>query len=205
MEHRLPSDSEIHAAALWRLAEFPQDVIEDGTDSLAQLLEQGIPFDSSAPEVADLLAALKRPGDRRNPWTALMALAVMLADVRGDACLFYRTGAEIVTAWRNSTARTEGTPSRTELSDMMAEFQENMPHATAYECFDRWRKIAETQSHPVLVEYDSERDALAYEDRGEIRTVTRESFARQFRRVQLRMKKIFTESRTPALVVQRAA
>lgn len=104
--HRIVSDSDIHEAALWRLAEFPSEVIEASTARVAQLIKSGVPLESDQPEVAAAMETLRHPNDRRNTWTALMAVVTLYADSQGYARLFLLAGFEVITASRNARART---------------------------------------------------------------------------------------------------
>lgn len=103
-------DEDIHEAALWRLAGFPAEVIEASTARVAQFVKSGVPLESGQPEVVAAMAALKRPGDRRGEWTALMAVAALYADSQGYTRLFLVAGFEVVASWRNAKARTNCKP-----------------------------------------------------------------------------------------------
>lgn len=203
-DRRLLDDGEIHAAAHWRLAGWSAEEIAAGSARLARLLTRGIPLDSRRSEVAQVLAAIARRRARRESWSALMALAVLYADARGDQGLFLRAGFEVVTAWRNAKARARtGAAAHNALTALMREFQAMQPDATAADCFDRWSALA--GCHPVFVDYDPERDVLTYDSHGRVRDVTRASFARQFRRVRATTENFFFRTRTQGVVVRAVA
>ena len=206
----LIADADIHDAALWRLAKLPHEVIEAATARVAHLIELGTPMESTHPEIVQVLAMLDHPADRREPWTALMAVVALYADSRGDDRLFLLAGFEIVTAWRNSRAKAGGTP-RNALTQMMAQYQANQPAAGADTYFELLAGLVGMD--PLIADYDSELDVISYDDRGRLRDLSRASFARQFRRVAAKAKstlpteqKIFSASSwTQRDVVRNAA
>ena len=205
----LIADADIHDAALWRLNSIPHETIEAATARVAHLIELSTPIDSTHPEIVKVLAALNRPGDRRDP---LMAVVALYADSRGDERLFLQAGFEIVAAWRNSRGRS-GSTSRNALTAMMTQYQANQPAAGADTYFDLLAGLAGMD--PLIADYDPGLDVLTYDDHGRLRDLSRSSFARQFRRVRdsaksestpLTEQKIFSaSSRTQRVVVRRAA
>jgi hypothetical protein len=195
-ERRLIGDAEILAAARWRLAACTQAEIEAGRARLAQVIERGTELDGAA--VEDLLCCLHRRGDRRDPWTALCAMAVLHANAHGIARLFLRAGFEVVSAWRNSKARKPGM-ARSPLTLMMIEYQANQPDATAADYFDLLASLAGMD--PVITDYDSAADLLTYMDGDRLIDIKRDSFARQFRRA----KKFADHERTQGVGVRMAA
>lgn len=208
----LIADADIHDAALWRLAKLSHEVIEAATARVAHLIESGISLESAHPEIVQVLAALDHTGDRREPWTALMAVVALYADSRGDERLFLLAGFEIVSAWRNSQAKAGSTP-RNALTAMMIQFQANQPAAVADTYFDLLAGLAGMD--PLIADYDPGLDVLTYDDHGRLRDLSRSSFVRQFRRVRdlakteralLTEQKIFSaSSRTQRDVVRNAA
>ncbi len=182
---RTIADEDIHEAALWRLAEFPAEVIEASTARVAQLIKAGVPLESSQPELTAAMAELKRPGDRRREWTALMAVAALYADSQGFTRLFLVAGFEVVTAWRNAKARAVNPQNNSGINAMeaiMTQYHASQPSANADGLFNLLAKLPR-QYHAVK-DYDPDSDALIYADRGREREITRESFARQFRKVR---------------------
>lgn len=178
-------DEDIHEAALWRLAGFPAEVIDASTARVAQLIKSGVPLESAQPEVAAAMAALKRPGDRRGEWTALMAVVALYADSQGFTRLFLIAGFEVVTAWRNAKARAANQPKDSGINAIeviMIQYHASQPSADADGLFDMLAKLPR-QYHAVK-DYDPDSDVLTYADRGREREITRESFARQFRKVR---------------------
>ncbi len=208
----LIADADIHDAALWRLNSIPHETIEVVTARAAHLIELGTPMESTDPEIVQVLTMLNRPGDRRDPWTALMAVVALYADSLGNDRLFLLAGFEIVAAWRNSQAKA-GSTSRNALAEMMVRYQENQPAAGADTYFDLLAGLAGMD--PLIADYDPKLDVLTYDDHGRLRDLSRASFARQFRRLRdsaksestpLTEQKIFSaSSRTQRVVVRRAA
>ena len=88
--HRIVSDHDIFEACLWRLAGCQAEVIEASTARVAKFIKSGVPLESDQPEVAAAMAALKRPGDRRSGWSALMAVTALYADSQGYTCMNWK-------------------------------------------------------------------------------------------------------------------
>ena len=182
---RVISDSDINEACLWRLAEFSADSVESSTMRVAQLVEADVILTSDQPEVAAAMATLKRPGDRRGEWTALMAVIALYADSQGYARLFLVAGFEVVTAWKNARARAASIPKgigTNALETIMIQSQASKPTADANSLFDTLTKLP--RQHPAIRDYDPDSDTLTYDDRGCEREITRTSFERQFRKVR---------------------
>ena len=136
------------------------------------------------------MAELKRPGDRRGEWTALMAVVALYADSQGFARLFLISGFEVVTAWRNAKARAASTPKDSginALQAIMIQYHASQPAANADGLFDMLTELP--RQYPAVKDYDQDADSLTYADRGREREITRASFERQFRKAQ----KIFTD------------
>lgn len=190
-QHHTTSDEEIHEAALWRLAGYPAEVTDASTARVAQFVEAGVPLVSDQSDVAAAMAALKRPGDRRGEWTALMAVISLYADSQGYARLLLVAGFEVVTAWRNAKARAAGTPKDSGinvLEEIMIRIHASQPAADADSLFDMLAKLP--RQHPAIKDYDPGSDTLTYDDRGREREITRDSFERRYRKVR-NVKKYF--------------
>lgn len=182
-QHHTISDEEIYEAALWRLTGYPAEVTDASTAMVAQFVEAGVPLVSDQSDVAAAMAALKRPGDRRGEWTALMAVISLYADSQGYARLFLVAGFEVVAAWRNAKARAAGTPNDSGinvLEEIMIRIHASQPAADADSLFDMLAKLP--RLYPAIKDYDPDSDILTYDDRGREREITRASFERQFRK-----------------------
>lgn len=198
----LLDEASILAAARWRLADWTPEEVQQGLAVAARLHRLGVALSDGTPDVRQAQAILARRGDRRDAWSALMALLTLHADAAGDVRMFLLAGFEVVTAWRNSRAGSSN-GALSELSEMIRAYQANRPAATAEELFDFWCSIA--GAHPVLEDYDQERDVLIYLRNGRPVEVKRESFGRQFRRIQHGYKKNEGGSRAQPVGVRRAA
>lgn len=100
MPRRILTADDIIAAAAWRLAGWPQEWIEAGRATVADLLAHGTTFDEGEPEVARALALIADDG--RDPWSALCALTALQADQAGDVALLYSAGLEVLEARRQA-------------------------------------------------------------------------------------------------------
>lgn len=187
--HRVVSDADIHEACLWRLAEFPPDVRDASTARVAQLVQSGIPLASDQPEIAAAMSGLKRPGDRRNEWTALMAIAALYADSQGHARLFLLAGFEVLKS-RGQARRGSHTNRRRHVADALdaaiSEYLADLPAATGAEIFDSFADIA-WSSHPVIVEHDHDKGELVCQldpNDEKLTNVGRDEFSKRVRKLQ---------------------
>lgn len=150
----LLTQSDIEAAVDWRLAGISATEI----DAIARALDPfAADFREDRPEVAAVLADLRRPGDRRDPWS--LACAVLAADamLRGDAEIFFSAGFEVVGALRQSRRGQHhnrvGRPLDA-LDTLIA--AESMPAARM---FAEFASLAEPD-HDVLYGFDEDDSAL---------------------------------------------
>lgn len=180
-------DEDIHEAALWRLAEFPAELIEASTARVAQLVDADVPLESNHLEVAAAMAELKRPGDRRSGWSALMAVTALYADSQGYARLFLVAGFEVVKAsqqGKRGSHHNRRMCARDSMDDHIKEFLAGDPAASTSEIFQHFADIA-CSSDPVFVEYDQGKDELVCQldpDDEKLTNVSREEFAGRVRR-----------------------
>lgn len=192
-QHRLIEDGEIHDAALWRLAAWTPEQIEAGSARLVRALEQGQPLDSEATDVAEMLASFTRPGDRREPWTALCALAVLHADACADARLFLLAGFEVLTAYRQAM-RGHQLREADDLDNLLAQYMARHPEATAAQIFKHCAGLAELR----LVIEDADSETLTYrprQDSNKVRTIRFHAF--EVRVSRLRHRAIADQAPTP--------
>lgn len=150
----LLTQGDIEAAVDWRLAGISATEI----DAIARALDQfAADFREDRPEVAAALADLRRPGDRRDPWS--LACAVLAADamLRSDAEIFFAAGFEVVGALRQSRRgqhhNRAGRPLDA-LDTLIA--AESMPSACM---FAEFASLAEPD-HDVLYGFDEDDSAL---------------------------------------------
>lgn len=185
--HRVVSDADIHEACLWRLADFPSDVLDASTLLVGQMIEGGIPLESERPEVAAAMVALKRPRDRRDAWTALMAISALYADSQGNARLFLLAGFEVLKSSAQAK-RGSHTNRKKRVSDALdtaiAEYLADLPAATDSEIFDSFADIA-CSFHQVIVEYDQDKGELVCQldpNDEKLTNVGRDEFSRRVRK-----------------------
>ena len=185
--HRIVSDNDIFEACLWRLAGCQAEVIEASTARVAKFIKSGVPLESDQPEVAAAMAALKRPGDRRSGWSALMAVTALYADSQGYARLFLVAGFEAVKASQQGKRGSHNNRrmcARDSMDDHIKEFLASDPAASTSEIFQHFADIA-CSSDPVFIEYDHGKDELVCQldpDDEKLTNVSREEFARRVRR-----------------------
>lgn len=168
----MPRAGEVIDAAVDRLAAWTEERVAAGIAGVVGLLAQGVPVDGAHPLVAALLERLQDPGDRRDPWGALMALLVLVADARSDAGLFWRAGAELLRCAAQAL-RARQPRSRDPLDELLIEFLTRHPAADTAAIWEHCAALARTG---VVVE-DADADSLTFWSRDALRTVSRNAFA----------------------------
>lgn len=138
---RLIGDTEIHDAALWRLDGWTPDEIEAGSAPLATLVSMCPELDASHRSVAKVCQRLQRPGDRRDPWTALCALVCLWAGAHADLGLFHRAGFAVL-ASRKQAERGHHTPAPDALDELMTAYLQRHPETTAQRLFEHCQSLA---------------------------------------------------------------
>jgi hypothetical protein len=96
---RLVQRRDIEEAIRWRLRGLDEDDIAAIAGRLRPLAAD---FTDSRREVAVVLAGLRRPGDRRAPWSLACAVLAEAAASRGDVDGFWSAGLEVLNARRQS-------------------------------------------------------------------------------------------------------
>lgn len=187
----LPTEDDILEGVFWRLSKWTTDEVDAGSARLARLLEMDVPLNTAQPEVAAVLAQL--PKDRRLPWTGLMALAVLHADVHGDWRLFFLAGIEVMAAYRQakiSKERRSGDALSRKIDDYLGEMSDIATPAL----WEDFTTQAQEGWGETLVDGDD--DSLSFESQvgAPIKTIGRAAF---FRRVQ----RARNERQQPANVV----
>ena len=150
---------DIAAAVAWRT-----DGI--GTDEIAALAATLRPYASdfraSRPDVAAILGDLRRPGDRRGPWSLACALLALDARRRGDVDSFWAAGLEVVKSMQQGRRGSHGNRITQPVDALdaliTAEIRET-PGLTASAMFDRCAARAGVFQE-VLIEYVKARDEL---------------------------------------------
>lgn len=96
---RLTQRADVEAAIAWRLDGIDQSDVDSIARRLRPLVDN---FTDSRPEVAAVLAGLRRPGDRRAPWSLACAILAEAAVLSGDVAGFWQAGVEVLQAYRQS-------------------------------------------------------------------------------------------------------
>lgn len=148
--------SEIREAALWRLSDWTLQEREEVTAAIQQLLGKGVAMSSEQPEVAWLLASMGRT-DRRDPWTALCALLTLVAEVMGDADLYWRAGLGVLEAHRQALRRSR-VGGQDALDRLLSDYLRLHPDTTTRALFKHCQSLAPLR----VVVVDETDDSLTY-------------------------------------------
>lgn len=166
----LLTNADVHAAIAWRLSGIPEAEI----DTIAEALRPYAGgFRESRPEVAQVLADLRRPGDRRGAWSLASAVLARDAQRRGDVAGFLLAGFAVIEAMRQG--RGSGR-SRSPLTAPMREFKRRYPDSSPDEAFGAFC----AGEGGAVADYRPGEDALQVAGWS---LVTRDSFVRQYRRL----------------------
>lgn len=162
--------ADVAAAIAWRLDGISAVEIVTLTEALRPLAAD---FRESRPEVAQVLADLRRPGDRRDAWS--LANAILARDARklGDVEGFLLSGFAVIEAMRQGRRSDR---SRSPLTTPMREFKRAHPDSSPDEAFGAFC----TGECGAVADYRPDDDALQVAGWS---LVTRETFVRQYRRL----------------------
>lgn len=173
----LPSEAEVLQAVEERLRHWSDDQIRAGLRSILDLQILGLQIDEEAAYELD------QPADRREPWTALCAIAVLHAKASGDTVLFWQAGGVVLGSVAKSRSARE--PRSGVLTDLMESFVANQPSAAAQDFCQHVAAIAGSV-WPVC-SFDEALEVLEIEDEhGRIRNLKMDSVRRQFDRFMQR-------------------
>lgn len=161
---------DIATAIAWRLEGIPAAEIEDIAAALRPLATD---FREARPEVAAVLADLRRPGDRRDAWGLACAVLADDAHRRGDLSGFWSAGHVVAEAARQGRRMPKA---RSPLTEPMRRFRQENPGCSPSEAFEVFR----AGGCDVVTGYLSREDALQVLGWS---VVTRESFIRQYGRL----------------------
>lgn len=164
-------------AAIWRLRDWSPLLVERGTDSVADLVNRGIPIAEDQPEVERLMKRLHR--DSRSKWSALCALLTLHADSTGNDLLKFSAGLEVWSAQRQ--ART-GERKGNVLSRAIRGHMESHPNVSDVEIFEHFAAVAGE-------DYDDLLDEITLEPLpGRTKkTINRDAFCKRCRRIRPRI------------------
>lgn len=184
----LPTEDDVHCAAVWRLAEWRTEAVAAGQAQLAQLMVTGQPLDAAAPAMAAVLKrleAMQPAGERRTAWTAACALLALLGEARGDMWLFALAGQAVLEAHRQAV---RGAKERRQdaLDQLIEEHLLNHPDRTAPELFKHFQR---PELRAVIA--DATNDEIGYDVAGGIvRYVSRRAFAVRVSRARQRLRQV---------------
>lgn len=185
LPRRLPSEDDLHRAAVWRLAGWPAEAIQAGQAALMRLVDEGHPLDERGPQLAAVLQRLQamQPADcRRDAWTAAAALLCLAGESRGDVALFWRSGSVVLQA-QLQAARGARPHRQDALDQLIEEHLANHPDRSAPALFAHFKALAPTR----VVIVDATDDEIAYDtEGGQLRYVTRQAFAMRVSRIKAR-------------------
>lgn len=177
---RLLSVDDIYDAVEWRLAEWDACDLAAAELRVAQLVALGIPFDDSYPEVIAAMASF--PKERRDPWSALCAVAVLDASESGNRDVLFTAGLEVVSAHRQSRKSRPQPPD--ELSRLIAaRLDENIPF-TPRQLFAEFSDLAGCDGYEALADFNPDRDALVIQPQCDSELLLEVTYLAFLRRVQ---------------------
>ncbi|MBK7687119.1 MAG: hypothetical protein IPJ25_14895 [Rhodocyclaceae bacterium] len=158
-------------------------LVERGTDSVADLVNRGIPIAEDQPEVERLMKRLHR--DSRSKWSALCALVCLYANSIGNELLKFSAGLEVWSAQRQ--ART-GERKGNVLSRAIRSHMESHPNVSDVEIFEHFAAVAgEDQNFPAK-NYDELEDEITFEpEPGRSVKINRDAFCKRCSRIRARL------------------
>lgn len=192
---------EVLAAARWRLERWAPERVTVGIGRIGELVAAGVPLDTSQPAVAALLAGIADDTDRRDPWPALAALAVLWADQVGHASMFWRAGFEVVTAYRVGQHRKGCGSAGDALDDLIARYLLALPEITPRALWDQFALEVEDGhgAADVISEFDDDgRLVFDADGTGLLADVTFDAFRRRVQRVRKNLPEVRQQPETVA-------
>ena len=183
----LLNKSDVTAAVAWRLDGIPSAEVA----TLATMLRPFAgDFREARPEVARLLADMRRPGDRRGAWSLACAILARDAGRRGDVELLLLAGFEVVKALqqgrRGSHANRRAGTAPDALDKLVAQHLGSNPGVDTDVLFNHFAASG-CALHEVLVEFDQNLDELVCQltpDAEQLTNIDRAEFARRVRRAR---------------------
>ena len=175
---RLLGKQDILEAVKWRLSGWTPAAIGAGAALISQLIGNCVPLNDAQPDVVAAMASF--PRDRRDPWSAFCALAVMCA--RRNRELFFTAGMEVMTAYRQAKRAKPGASD--ELSKLIAARLADDPDVHPDILFNH---LADNmwQFTETIVDFNPSADVLTIQpqrDNDAWRDVSRPSFVRRVQR-----------------------
>lgn len=183
--NRLATDAEVHDAALWRLANWSQHEIEAATQALSELLGAGVEFSETEQQVRNVIRGFKRAGDRRSCWSAACAVLVFLAEARGDIGLYWRTGLEVLSSYRQALRGLQS-PDADDLDEIIEHYLRRHEQTTAGALYEHCADLAPVR----MVVQDANHDRLTYRPdkaKSKLKTIGRHAFEMRVSRIRQRL------------------
>ncbi len=162
---------DLRAAIAWRIEGMPAAEIEAIAAVLRPLADD---FREARPEVAAVLADLRRPGDRRGAWSLACAILARDAEMRGD---IYQFAAAVAVIAGSLDQRDRSIGDRSPLTPLMRDLKKCRPGMKSEQAFAYFAGLC-SGSHEVIAGVSD--DALVLHDG---RRLSRDSFCRQYRRL----------------------
>jgi hypothetical protein len=160
--------ADVAAAIAWRLDGISAVEIATLTEALRPLAAD---FRESRPEVAQVLADLRRPGDRRGAWSLANAILARDAQRRGDVTEFILAGIAVIESMRRSLSNSG--KRRSPLKPKMRQLKAVHPDLSPVAAFNAF-----VHGYDVDVRYVVADDALRIDG---WQLLSRESFCRVYR------------------------
>lgn len=161
----LPSEAEVMAAVNERLKFWTDEQIRAGLRLILDLQILGLQISEED------AFELDQPADRREPWTALCAIAVLHARAAGDVALFWRAGAVVLQS-QQASKRPANRQSRNALTANMREFRSFNPMATAAQYVEHALYLARNHDD-LFPDADEEAGTITVSYRGDDSTTLR--------------------------------
>jgi hypothetical protein len=148
ISRRLPTAADVIEAALYRLRTWTPEQVAAGLEAVAGMLPDLDPKRLAVP-------------DRRDPWTAACALAVLHANAVGDLSLFWAAAAEVLAAHRQAQkARHEHRGDS--LDVLLAAYLRELPDIEPRELWSELKRRAE-EDDDVIHEFDEMTGRVGYQ------------------------------------------
>lgn len=185
-ERYLPTDAELYRAVMWRLSGFSDDEVNALVAVLHAHLGGGGWINEDDRVIAGLMECLRRPGNKRDPWTALLAIAYLAAEQADNLRLVYLAGSEVYRSYLAAGHRERAKSAPSLLNSRIEEFIAACPEATAFECFESLcQEASAADGDHELWDAAEHDDVLGFRERGQDGlTLGFDSFRRRFSRVR---------------------
>lgn len=182
----LPTDTELYRAVMWRLSGYSDDDINSSVAVLHAHLGGGGSINEGHRVIDGLMGLLKCQGDRRDPWTALLAIAYLAAEQADNLRLAYLAGSEVYRSFLASAHRENARSAPSLLNLRIEEFIIARPGATSRECFEALcKESAEADGDHELWDAAENDGVLGFREHGrDGLALGFESFRRRFNRVK---------------------